>query len=164
MSHRIRRAEARDVPALLGLVRELAAFEREPDAVKVTEASMREDGFGARPAFFGWLAEDEHEAVGMALCFDRYSTWSGRILYLEDLYVRPSQRGRGLGEALVRTCARHALAHGYRGMRLQVLAWNEPAIRFYRRLGWTVSDAWRNGDLDADGLRALAAAAAPRGG
>lgn len=151
----IRRAEARDVPAMLALVRELAAFEREPDAVKVTEASMRDDGFGARPVWHGWVAEDDG-VVAMAVCFDRYSTWNGRILYLEDLYVRPSHRGQGVGEALVRTAARHALDAGYRGMRLQVLDWNEPAIRFYRRLGWTVSAGWLNGDLDAAGLRALA--------
>lgn len=156
MSATIRRAEPRDVPAMLGLVRELAAFEREPDAVKVTEASMHEDGFGARPVWVGWVADDGADVVAMALSYDRYSTWNGRILYLEDLYVRPSHRGRGLGEALVRACARHALAEGYRGMRLQVLDWNEPAIRFYRRLGWTVSSGWLNGDLDASGLRALA--------
>jgi len=155
---RIRRAVPADVPALLGLVRELAAFEREPEAVRVSEASMQEDGFGARPVWFGWIAEDEGVPVGMALCFDRYSTWSGRILYLEDLYVRPTYRGRGLGEALVRSCARHALAENYRGMRLQVLDWNTPAIAFYRRLGWRVSSSWLNADLDTDGLRALSEA------
>jgi ribosomal protein S18 acetylase RimI-like enzyme len=152
----IRRAVSDDVPALLGLVRELASFEREPEAVRVNEASMRQDGFGPRPVWFGWLAEDAGEAVGMALCFDRYSTWTGRILYLEDLYVRPASRGRGLGEALVRTCARHALAEGYRGMRLQVLDWNAPAIAFYQRLGWRVSANWHNADLDAASLERLA--------
>lgn len=152
----IRRARPEDVPSLLGLVRELAAFEREPDAVRVSEASMREDGFGARPVWFGWVALDAGTVVGMALCFDRYSTWSGRILYLEDLYVQPGHRRRGLGEALVRICARHALAEGYRGMRLQVLDWNAPAIAFYQRLGWSVSASWRNADLDLTGLRALA--------
>lgn len=147
----IRRAEARDVPALLELVRGLAAFERAEGAVTVTEDAMRDAGFGECPVWIGWIAEENERPIGMAICFDRWSTWKGRVLFLEDLYVVPEARGRGLGEQLLRIVAEHARAHGYVGLRWQVLDWNEGAVRFYERFGATIDRGWWNVDLQLSG-------------
>lgn len=157
MEPTIRRAEARDVPRMLELVRELAIFEKEPDAVTVTKEAMLEDGFGKHPVWFGWVAEDGTGLVGMALCYDRYSTWKGRCLYLEDIVVTASARGRGIGERLFRRCVQHGVDQGYQWMRWQVLDWNTDAIRFYRRLGAEVSAGWLNGDMSAVQMRNFAA-------
>lgn len=148
---------------MLALVKELALFEKEPDAVTVTEGEMRRDGFGDRPLWFGWVAEASlpaghgPEILGMALCYDRYSTWKGRCLYLEDIVVTEAARGQGIGEALFRHCVRHGVEHGYHWMRWQVLDWNTGAIRFYQRFGAEVSAGWLNGDLTAEQMRNLAA-------
>lgn len=143
----IRRAEARDVPRLLALVRELARFEREPDAVTVTEEEMREAGFGRERIWFGWVAETSDAIEGMAICYPRYSTWRGKVLFLEDLYVREEARSRGIGALLFDACLSHARAEGYRGMRWQVLAWNEGAIRFYERRGARFDRGWWNVEM-----------------
>lgn len=184
----IRPAEPRDVPAMLALVKELAVFEKEPDAVTVTEGEMREAGFGPNPVWFGWVAcrsedqtigqsedqtirrsENEGEGqssdrlirsfsdsiLGMAVCYERYSTWKGRRLYLEDIIVTEAARGQRIGEKLFLACVRHAVEQGYSGMRWQVLDWNTDAIRFYERFGAEVSAGWLNGDLTEAQLRAL---------
>lgn len=143
----IRPAVAQDVPALLTLVRELAAFEKEPDAVTVTEAEMRAAGFGEDPVWFGWVAEEAGHVIGMAICYPRYSTWRGKVLFLEDLYVKEDARGRRIGEQLFSACLAYAETHAYRGMRWQVLSWNEGAIRFYQRLGATFDTGWWNADM-----------------
>ncbi len=154
----IRRAEKRDVPAMLSLVRELAVFEREPQAVEVTVEEMTDAGFGKRPVWYGWVAEIGSEdqmirrsedalIVGMAICYERYSTWKGRTLYLEDLVVKESVRGNGIGERLFKACADHAIAYNMRSMIWQVLDWNVDAIRFYERLGAQINGGWLNGTL-----------------
>ncbi len=143
----IRQASAEDVPALLMLVRELAHFEKEPDAVTVTEEEMHAAGFGEEPVWFGWVAEEAGELVGMAICYPRYSTWRGKVLFLEDLYVKEDARGRRIGEQLFSACLEHAKTGGYRGMRWQVLSWNEGAIRFYQRLGATFDTGWWNAEI-----------------
>lgn len=153
----IRRAEARDVPRMLELVRELALFEREPEAVTVTEAEMLDAGFGAKPVWSGWVAERAGAVVGMAVCYTRYSTWRGRTLYLEDIIVTDAMRGRKVGERLFRACVQHAAAEGYNRMRWQVLDWNVDAIRFYERFGASISSGWLNGELTKEQLHALAA-------
>lgn len=187
MNITIRPAEARDVPAMLALVKELAVFEKEPEAVTVTEAQMLEDGFGKKPVWFGWVAAgpvdgcqlpvgsggaggspdnqhlttgNEHlttdnPILGMALCYERYSTWKGRCLYLEDIIVTEKARGKKLGERLFRECVQYATANGYNWMRWQVLDWNTDAIRFYERFGAEVSAGWLNGDLSAEQMKAL---------
>jgi len=183
----IRPAEPRDVPAMLALVKELAVFEKEPAAVTVTEAQMREAGFGKKPVWFGWVAEgpvdgcrlpvgsggagghpDNEQPItdnqqrttgnpilGMAICYERYSTWKGRCLYLEDIVVTEKARGQRIGERLFRTCVDHAVSEGFHGMRWQVLDWNTDAIRFYERFGAEVSAGWLNGDLSAEQMKAL---------
>lgn len=151
----IRRAEARDVPRMLELVRELARFEKEPEAVTVTEQEMLDAGFGPHAVWVGWVAEGGPGIIGMAVCYTRYSTWRGRTLYLEDIVVTEAARGHGVGERLFRACVAHAVEHGHAWMRWQVLDWNTDAIRFYERFGASVTTGWLNGDLTREQLKAL---------
>lgn len=153
----IRRAVPADAPEILALVRELAAYEREPDAVVATEADYARDGFGQAPAFQVLLATWGGEVIGLAFFFFTYSTWLGRrTLYLEDLFVRPAHRGRGAGLALMRALAREALARGCKRFVWQVLDWNEPSIAFYEKLGARVLREWLTVRLEGPALEALA--------
>lgn len=167
---RIRAATPADVPTILGFIRELAHYEREPDAVVATEADLLRDGWGleadgltllepARPARFSALmAEFDGEAAGFALYFSSYSTWLGHHgIRLEDLYVTPALRGRGIGKALLARLARIAVDEGCPRLEWDVLDWNEPAIAVYRRIGATMQTEWRIMRLAGDGLRELAA-------
>jgi len=157
----IRAATSADVPVILTLIRDLAAYEREPDAVVATEADLRREGFGPSPAFHVFLAEDDGGApLGFALYFFSFSTWRGRrCLYLEDLFVRPEHRRRGTGLALMRALARAAVAEDCARLCWQVLDWNEPAIVFYEKLGATIQREWLTIRLEGDQLEALAASA-----
>lgn len=152
----IRKAESRDVPQMLALVKELAVFERAPDEVTVTEQHMRDAGFGKDPVWVGWVAESEGAMLGMAVCYERYSTWKGRRLYLEDIIVTESARGHRIGEKLFMQCAAYAVEQNYSGMLWQVLDWNVDAIRFYDRFGAHYSREWVNGSLEANELAAIA--------
>ena len=161
----IRRARATDVPAILELIRELAAYEKEPDAVKATEEQLRDALFGPDPAVFAHVVEVDGHVEGMALWFRNFSTWEGvHGIYLEDLYVRPGNRGRGLGTALLRTLARHAVDQGYARVEWAVLNWNEPAIGFYRSLGAGPQEDWSTYRLTGDALTAFGAAEAGNDG
>ncbi len=153
----IRRAEERDVPQMLALVKELAVFERAPEEVTVPLEHMRDAGFGADPVWVGWVAEVENQIVGMAVCYERYSTWKGRRLYLEDIIVTERARGHRIGEKLFLECAAYAVEKNYSGMLWQVLDWNVDAIRFYDRFGAKYSREWLNGSLELDQLKNLAA-------
>ena len=153
----IRRAEESDVPQMLALVKELAVFERAPAEVTVTLDHMREAGFGADPVWVGWVAEADGMITGMAVCYERYSTWKGRRLYLEDIIVTERARGLRIGEKLFRQCAAYAVEQNYSGMLWQVLDWNVDAIRFYDRFGAKYSKEWLNGSLELDQLKNLAA-------
>jgi ribosomal protein S18 acetylase RimI-like enzyme len=153
----VRKAEERDVPRMLELVRELAVFERAADEVTVTEEHMRDAGFGADPVWVGWVAEVDGVIQGMAVCYERYSTWKGRRLYLEDIIVTEQARGRRLGEQLFLACLRHGVDKDYNGMLWQVLDWNTDAIRFYDRFGAQYSAEWLNGSLDKAQMVNLAA-------
>jgi GNAT superfamily N-acetyltransferase len=153
----IRKATPEDVPSVLTLVKELATYEREPDAVIATEADFLRDGFGEAPIFQTHVALWDGEIVGFALWFVTYSTWVGRgCLYLEDLFVRPAVRGRGAGLALMRTLAREAVDRGCKRFVWQVLDWNAPAIAFYERLGAKVMREWLTARLDGPALAMLA--------
>jgi GNAT superfamily N-acetyltransferase len=139
----IRPAVPEDVPTVLALIRELATYEREPDAVVATEDGLRTALFGDSPAVYCHVAEEDGEVVGFALWFLNFSTWLGRHgIYLEDLYVRPSHRGRGLGKALLETLTSIAAERGYGRVEWWVLDWNEPAQEFYRSLGARPMDEW----------------------
>jgi GNAT superfamily N-acetyltransferase len=154
---KIREATRADVPLVLALIRELAEYEREPDAVVATEEDLLRDGFGPAPAFHVHLVELEGEAVGFALWFFSYSTWLGRkCLYLEDLFVRPAARGKGAGIALMKTLARVAIDTGCKRFTWQVFDWNQPSIDFYEKLGAKILREWLSVRLDGDALERLA--------
>ena len=153
----IRTTTEADVPVILSLIRELAEYEREPDAVVATEAGLREVLFGAKPSAEVLLALEEQEPVGFAVYFHNFSTWLGRPgLYLEDLFVRPERRGRGYGRALLERLAQIAKERGCGRMEWAVLDWNEPAIQFYRKLGAQPMDEWTVFRLTKDGIARLA--------
>lgn len=153
----IRKAEPRDVPRMLELVKELALFERAPQEVTVTLQHMHDAGFGPNAVWVGWVAEAEGTIHGMAVCYERYSTWKGRRLYLEDIIVTEAARGQRIGEKLFMACVRHAVEQEHSGMLWQVLDWNTDALRFYDRFGATYSAEWLNGSLELDQLKNLAA-------
>src|SRR6516225_11361923 len=139
----IRPAAVGDVPVILELIRELATYERAPDEVVATEHGLTEVLFGKKPAAEVLLAFEEGRAVGFAVFFHNFSTWLGRPgLYLEDLFVRPEDRGKGYGRALLVRLAEIARDRGCGRMEWAVLNWNEPAINFYRALGAKPMDEW----------------------
>jgi GNAT superfamily N-acetyltransferase len=152
----IRSARAEDVSTLLGLIRELADYEKLADEVVATPELLAEALFGERAVAEAVLAEWEGEVVGFALWFRNFSTFVGRPgLYLEDLYVRESHRGRGIGKALLLHLAAIARERGYGRMEWSVLDWNRPAIDFYRSLGAVPMDEWTVFRLDRQALEAL---------
>jgi GNAT superfamily N-acetyltransferase len=153
----IRKATREDVPAILTLVKELATYEKEPDAVVAVEADFLRDGFGERPAFQVLVAEHGPNVIGFAFYFFSYSTWVGRkCLYLEDLFVKPAHRGQGAGIALMKALAKVAVETDCRRFVWAVLDWNEPAIAFYERLGGKVMREWLTVRLEGDALTRLA--------
>ena len=153
----IRPAEPGDIALILHLVRELAEFEREPQAVVATEDMLSDALFGDKPAAETAIAEHDSEPVGFALFFQNFSTWTGRPgMYLEDLYVTPSARGLGVGTALLRHLARIAVERGYGRFEWAVLDWNEPAIAFYRSMGAVGMDEWRIQRVSGEALEQLA--------
>ena len=153
----IRPATPNDVPVILRFVHELAAFEREPDAVKATEALLTAALFGAHPAAEAVIAESDSVAVGHAIFFHNFSTWEGkRGLYLEDLYVTPSARGGGIGRAMLRHLARLAVERDCARFEWSVLDWNEGAIALYRSLGARGLEDWTIQRLDGNALQRLA--------
>jgi GNAT superfamily N-acetyltransferase len=152
----IRPATIADAPLIRSLICELAAFEKEPDTVRVTDADIARDGFGANPQFHALIAEWRGAPAGFALFFNYYSTWRGAGFYLEDLFVRPDFRGRGIGTALFARVARAAEQEGRRFIKWSVLDWNQPAIDMYKALGSEFLDGWRTVLLTGDGLHKLA--------
>ncbi len=153
----IRPATPADVGTILRFVRDLAAFEREPDAVEATEETLTEALFGAQPAAEAVIAEDATGALGFALFFHNFSTWTGRRgLYLEDLYVTPDARGQGVGTAVLRHLAALALERGCGRFEWSVLDWNADAIAFYRRMGAVGQDEWTVQRVSGEALRRLA--------
>jgi GNAT superfamily N-acetyltransferase len=155
----IRAATVEDATLLRVLIRELAEFEHELDMVTITETDLARDGFGLQPKFRALIAEWDGEPAGYALVFDFYSTWRGRQLFLEDLFVRPHFRGRKIGKRLLAAVARIAERDGCHGMRWEVLDWNRTAVEFYKSLGADFLDDWRLILLKEEGLRRLAGSA-----
>ncbi|MFM7598587.1 MAG: N-acetyltransferase family protein [Actinomycetota bacterium] len=153
----IRSAQPYDVPEILAMIRELAEYEREPNAVVATEELLHAALFGASPAVFGLIAEEDGAAVGFALWFRNFSTWLGRHgVYLEDLYVRPEFRGQGHGKALLAKLARICIDRGYGRFEWWVLDWNKPAVDFYRSIGAVPMDEWTVQRVTGDALTRLA--------
>ena len=152
----LRAAELRDVTAIVQLIRELAAFERLEHLLQVTPEKLRPQLFGERPAAEATVAEVDGEVVAFALYFTNFSTFLAQPgLYLEDLFVRPTQRGQGIGEAMIRRLAALAVERGCGRFEWSVLDWNADAIRFYERLGATVMSDWRICRVTGEALTAL---------
>jgi GNAT superfamily N-acetyltransferase len=152
----IRAATIEDAPLLRELIWELANYEKQPDQVSITAADLARDGFGAAPQFRALIAEWDGRSAGYAVFFSYYSTWKGPGLYLEDLFVRPDFRGRGIGRALLARVAEIAEQESRSMLRWEVLHWNQPAIEMYKALGADFLDDWRGVLLAGDGLRNLA--------
>jgi GNAT superfamily N-acetyltransferase len=152
----IRPATIDDVTLLRTLIRELAEFEHELDLCVIEEADLGRDGFGANPSFRALIADWDGQPAGYALFFGYYSTWAGRRLFLEDLFVRELFRGRGIGKALLASVARIAVQENCYEVQWEVLNWDEKAIELYKSLGAEFLDQWRPVLLKDDALRRLA--------
>src|SRR5690606_4209320 len=160
MATTIRRAEPDDIPLIASLIRELAEYERDPGGAQATDEDLHEALFGEGPVAECLIGQVDGQPQAMALFFTNFSTWTGRPgLYLEDLFVRPEARGRGLGKALLGAVAAIAVERGCRRMEWAVIDWNEPAIGFYRTLGARPMDQWTVWRLDGEALANVAAAA-----
>lgn len=151
----IRRGNIDDLPRALELVTELATFERAADQVTNTVKQMERDGFGPEPIFGFFVAENENGIVGLSLFYWRYSTWKGKRLYLEDIIVTESQRGKGIGKRLFERTLQHALDSNCSGMMWQVLDWNSPAIEFYKKYGSSLTNEWINCTLEKEQIELI---------
>ena len=154
----IRPATPADIPQILAFIRELAEYEKEPQAAVATEADLLRDGFSEPRRFHCLIASSAGQPAGFALFFFNYSTWRGHAgVYLEDLFVRPSFRGKGIGKALLASVAAAAVAEGCPRLEWAVLDWNTPAIDFYRSVGAIPMSEWTTMRVSGEALPALAA-------
>ncbi len=152
----IRLANPQDVPVLLEFIHRLAIYEREPDAVLATATDLHRDGFGPVPRFHSFIAEWMGEPVGFALYFYNYSTWQGHHgIHLEDIFVLPEHRGKGIGKALLTKVAAIAVVEGCPRLEWNVLDWNKNAIDFYHEMGAQISTDWRIMRVTGQALCAL---------
>ena len=156
MTTTIRPAVRADVPRILDFIRSLAAYERAPEAVTATEASLEREGFGPHPFYSCLIAERDGRTAGYALYFFNYSSWVGPGIYLEDIFVEPEMRGLGIGKLLLERVAAIAVEKGCARLQWAVLDWNTPAIEFYRAMGGEFLDEWRNVRVTGEALRRLA--------
>lgn len=153
MSFTIRKAKKEDMAEVFLLIKELAIFEKEPDAVDITIKYLENDGFGEWPKFECFVGEIDHKIEGIALFYNRYSTWKGRALHLEDLIVREEKRGLGLGTALLDAVVKYGYQLGVKRINWEVLDWNEPAIIFYEKKGAKVMRDWDVVQLSEQGIK-----------
>lgn len=149
MNIQIRRAEAKDCARILELIRELAVYEKAPDEVTVTLDHFIESGFGEKPVWWAFVAEEtqadgSNEIHGFALYYIRYSTWKGQRMYLEDILVTEKMRGQHIGKLLFDRLIEECKEKGFKGMVWQVLEWNEPAINFYKKYNANFDPEWIN--------------------
>ncbi len=144
----IRKAVPQDCAAMLDLIRELAEYEKALHEVTLTLEQFTEDGFGKHPVWGAFVAELHGKIVGISLYYDRYSTWKGRRLYLEDLVVTETMRGKQIGKKLFDATLEHGKSNQYSGMVFQVLNWNEAAINFYKKYSPKFDDEWLNVSIE----------------
>jgi len=148
----IRKATKEDIPQILGLIKELAEFEKAPNEVIVTEETLLRDGFSNQPLFYTLVGEVKGDIVGMALYFYKYSTWKGKVMHLEDLIVKQSERGKGYGKVLLNEIIEVAKSEDLKRIDWQVLDWNTPAVKFYESIGADIQKEWWNCRLDKQNL------------
>jgi GNAT superfamily N-acetyltransferase len=151
----IRDGKKEDLPRVLELIKELAEYERALHEVTNTVKMLEEDGFGPRPVYGFFVAEEHDRIVGLSLFYWRYSTWKGKRLYLEDIIVTENERGKGVGKLLFDRTMEKALQENCTGMMWQVLEWNEPAINFYKKYGSKLDPEWVNCHLESTQIEAL---------
>ncbi len=145
MPYQIREAERRDCPAMLTLIQELALYEKAPEEVTVDPLHFEESGFGSNPVWWAFVVENQdQQIVAFALYYIRYSTWKGQVMYLEDILVTESLRGKGIGKMLIERLIAAAKEKGFKRITWQVLDWNEPAINFYKKFGAKFDPEWVN--------------------
>src|SRR5690606_3055102 len=149
----VREAIKNDMPQVLELIKELAIFENEPNAVEVTVTDLEKEGFGENPLFTCFVAVLDDEIVGAALVYFRFSTWKGRTLHLEDLIVKEAHRSKGIGEALYKQVMKFAYERGLKRVAWDVLDWNKGAIKFYERSGANIVKDWRVVHMDEKSLK-----------
>jgi GNAT superfamily N-acetyltransferase len=145
---KIRKGQKEDMSGVLALIQELATFENEPDAVLITVDDLVNDGFGEKPLFEVFVAEVEEEIVGIALYYYRYSTWKGKTIHLEDLVIKETMRGTGLGYALYSEIIKQGHRDKVRRIEWNVLDWNTPAVEFYKKSGAKILEDWQVVQMD----------------
>ncbi|WP_417885308.1 GNAT family N-acetyltransferase [Zunongwangia sp.] len=151
----IREGTKKDMPAVFALIQELAEFENEPEAVQISIRDLEKDGFGTAPLFSCFVAEIDGTIEGMALFYNRYSTWKGKTIHLEDLVVKKSSRNKGIGKHLYRKVIEHAKEQGCQRVEWVVLNWNTNAVNFYKKSGATVFDDWQTVQMDKEAIDAF---------
>lgn len=148
----IRKGTQNDMAHVLELIKELAIYEKEPDAVVIKESDLVRDGFGENPLFYTFVAEVNHKIVGVALYYYRYSTWKGKTIHLEDLIVKEEMRGTGIGFELYSEIIKQGKKDNVRRIEWNVLDWNTPAIKFYEKSGARILEDWRVVQMDEIGI------------
>lgn len=143
----IRKGRKEDVPEVLSLIKELALYEKAPEQVTLTLEELEADGFGPSPIYGLFVAEKNGKVIGIALYYEKYSTWQGRCIFLEDIIVTEKERGNGVGHQLFQAVIGVAKERNSARMEWQVLDWNEPAINFYRKYSANLDGEWLNGKL-----------------
>ena len=156
MSFLIRKAIPEDIASILALITELAVFEKEPDAVELTEDELYEHGFGPNAFYKCLVAEVDNKVVGIALFYNRFSTWKGKAVHLEDLIVTQEHRGTGIGAALYNEVLLYAAQEGVRRIQWEVLDWNEVAIKFYEASGAEMKKDWYLAQMHTKEIQAYA--------
>lgn len=151
----IRKAKVEDLERMFELIKELALFERAPEEVTVTFNEFRESGFGIKPVYFAFVAEANNFISAFALYYIRYSTWKGQRMYLEDILVTESERGKGIGKLLFNELIEEAIRKNLNGISWQVLEWNTPAINFYKKYNSNLDPEWINGSISYEQLKQL---------
>ncbi len=155
MEINIRNGKKSDLPSILNLIKELAEYEKSLDKVLITIKDLENDGFGKNPLYWTIVAEVNKEIIGMAFYYIRYSTWSGKSLYLEDFIIKNQFRRKGVGALLFEECLRITKKINANGMVWQVLNWNTPAINFYKKYNAELKSNWMNGKLYIDQINEL---------
>ncbi len=152
MSFNIRLGEKKDMPSVLDLITELAVFEKEPDAVEITVADLVRDGFSEKPMFKVFVAEQDNKIIGIALFYERYSTWKGRTIHLEDLIVTKNKQKIGAGKALYLAVLKSAYDNNFNRVSWEVIDWNTNAIDFYKSTGATYLNDWSVVQMNKENL------------